>query len=60
MAARRCEAHKLAIPIEKNTMEARQAENSGRMPIVLGLSILFIIVAFAAVYAFTTIFGAHP
>ena len=49
----------MTVTIKKNPVEARQGGSGLRMPVVLGLSVLLIIVAFAAIYGFTTIFGAH-
>ena len=47
------------MPTKKTETDARQGENSGRMPFVLGLSVLFIIVAFSGVYGYTMLFSAH-
>ena len=48
------------MPTEiKTAVQARQGENSGRMPIVLGLSVLLIVAAFAALYVYSAIFPTH-
>ena len=39
--------------------KARQGETSGHMRWVLAVSVTLIIVAFAAIYIFTTIFARH-
>ena len=49
----------MKFPIKSTTNQARQGEYSRRMPVVLGLSIFFMIVAFGAVYGFTALFAAH-
>ena len=43
----------------KTAIEARQGENSGRMPIVLGLSVLLIVITFMAVYGYILYVPAH-
>ena len=45
--------------VPKNADEARQGENSGKMPWVLGGSLFLIIAAFSTIFAFTAIFSAH-
>lgn len=37
----------------KTATDERQGENSRRMPIVLGLSVLLIVIGFAVVFGFT-------
>lgn len=43
----------------KTATDARQGENSRRMPIVLGMSVLFIVVGFAVLYGYAVFFPTH-
>jgi len=45
--------------VPKSAEEASQGEKGGHMQWVLGLSVAFIVAAFAAVYIYTSIFAAH-
>ena len=45
--------------IKKTPTDVRQGENSGRMPIDLGISVLLIVLVFAAAYGYISIFSAH-
>ena len=42
----------------KNTRQARQGENRGRI-YILGISMILIVCAFGSVYGFTMMFAAH-
>ena len=43
----------------KTATDARQGENSRRMPIVLGLSVLLIVIGFSVIYGYSVMFPAH-
>ncbi len=43
----------------KTATDARQGENSRRMPIVLGLSVLLIVIGFSIVYGYSVMFPTH-
>ena len=42
----------------KNTTEARQGESKGRMPVVLGISIALILLAFGSVYGYSQMYAS--
>ncbi len=43
----------------KTATDARQGENSRRMPIVLGVSVLLILIGFSLVYGYSVMFPTH-
>jgi hypothetical protein len=53
------EGFELKETIRKNSEDVRQGEGGRRMPLVLGLSVLLVLVAFGALFELTTIFAAH-